>query len=116
MIYQRYILLSPKEITVEQERIQKNDSLYKWYLYEGDNWVQKGNIHNAIFQYREAQKFQPHELTGRHKLAKALILALEKDYDDSEQSAMFRKELKKLRDKYPMDETLRQITEGYFIP
>lgn len=53
-------------------KVTKNDTKkYLFYLEDGDQWLEKGQFHNAIFQYLLAKEIYPTEYNVNYRLVLA---------------------------------------------
>jgi tetratricopeptide (TPR) repeat protein len=57
-----------EKILIEREN-QKKIKKYEFYINNGDNWIEKQNWKNAIFQYKNAVKEFPEKYEANYRLA-----------------------------------------------
>ena len=90
--------------TQKGQEILEMEKKFKYLVADGDNWLNKGNVQNAIHQYESAVSLFPNKFEASLKLTKAYFKQCE--IDNTDECVKGREFIKKMKKQFPNHEIL----------
>jgi len=106
--YQDLLLINQRENELKERNLNEYDFLLK----DGDNWIQKGNLTNAIHQFEGAVNLFPSKYDANYKLASVYLLICESEKKGCEKGTEI---VRKLLTLFPNDNATLELKEGFEI-
>lgn len=100
-----------EQILLSREKLEKKDDYY-FFIDNGDEWIEKRNWKNAIFQYKNAVQVFPEKYEANYRLALAYSYKCKFDNSDCDKGLILVERLMKVN---PNDKdlmTLKSILEN----
>ena len=76
-IYTDPIMVNKYSNNYEKEKayreLVENDELFKYYISDGNRWLEKNEYHNALFQFELAVKIKPENYSANLGMCKSLL-------------------------------------------
>jgi len=102
----------PNVKTASEISFENNDEeMYMFYLDDGDNWLQKRNYYNAVFQYKKAVALYPSDFEANYRLALGYSYQCQYDFENCE---IGMKLISKLEKEFP-DKMEIQAVKAVFV-
>ena len=117
-----YLIFTPRNWDINQPSeearmealFEKEQNLKKFYFYmaDGKQWLAKGNLHNAVFQFGLATSIKPSDSQANILLTKALLQLCLTKSEECEQAINKLHKTEKLVEK----ESLKKQLFNYLLP